>query len=135
MSSFGDGATSTAFAAICASPTLWHHRLGHPSTLILASLVRENKLPCTSSLKCLNSLYNACQLGKHHKLPFTNSSSFTSFPFELIHSDIRTSPIPHLLVFAITYSFMMISLSSLGFFLLNAKVKLSQCSENFMPMF
>jgi len=36
---------------------------------------------------------NACQLGKHTRLPFTPSVSVTYFPFQLLHADVWTSPI------------------------------------------
>ena len=36
----------------------------------------------------------ACRLGKHVRLPFSSSSTVTSFPFQLIHTDVWTSPIP-----------------------------------------
>lgn len=35
---------------------------------------------------------HSCPLGKHIKLPFSDSSSYTSLPFDLIHSDVWTSP-------------------------------------------
>ena len=34
----------------------------------------------------------SCQQGKHVRLPFSSSSSSSSFPFELLHCDIWTSP-------------------------------------------
>jgi hypothetical protein len=36
----------------------------------------------------------ACRLGKHVRLPFSSSSTVASFPFQLLHSDVWTSPIP-----------------------------------------
>ncbi|GJZ23233.1 ribonuclease H-like domain-containing protein [Tanacetum coccineum] len=42
----------------------------------------------------LPTLCHACQLGKHAKLPFYNSKSLVDSVFEIIHSDIWTSPIP-----------------------------------------
>ncbi|GKV40300.1 hypothetical protein SLEP1_g47962 [Rubroshorea leprosula] len=74
------------------SPDVWHLRLGHPSSASVTQLVRRglilsnNKVP--SSISC-----HACQLGKHTRLPFSDSLSTTSAPFELIHSDVWTSPV------------------------------------------
>jgi transposase InsO family protein len=34
-----------------------------------------------------------CQLGKHVRLPFSSSEIQTYFPFQLIHSDVWTSPV------------------------------------------
>jgi len=50
-------------------------------------------LQCSFS-KHLDFLCNVCQLGKHTKLPFKESISSSTSSFELIHSDIWTSPIP-----------------------------------------
>src|SRR4051812_15022990 len=36
----------------------------------------------------------ACCLGNHVRLPFSASTIVVSFPFQLIHSDVWTSPIP-----------------------------------------
>ena len=35
----------------------------------------------------------SCQLGKHVRLPFSSSQSSSTFPFELLHCDLWTSPI------------------------------------------
>ncbi|GJV59700.1 ribonuclease H-like domain-containing protein [Tanacetum coccineum] len=41
-------------------------------------------------------LRHACQLGKHVKLPFVSSDTVISSCFDIIHSDVWTSPIPSL---------------------------------------
>jgi transposase InsO family protein len=65
------------------SPETWHRRLGHPRS-------SSNKFfHCNK----FTGLCNACQLGKHIRLPFSNSTSFSSAAFELIHCDLWTSPI------------------------------------------
>jgi hypothetical protein len=79
-----------AFLATTSS-NLWHHRLGHlghQSTPLLHSTTARttNK---TGSFLC-----HACQLGKHVRLPFSLSQSFTTRLFELLHCDLWTSPIP-----------------------------------------
>ena len=64
------------------SPLQHHCRLGHPSLKNLKSLV----LSCRQieSLQC-----EACQLGKHHRVPFApRRESRVSSPFHLVHSDI-----------------------------------------------
>ncbi|GKC46602.1 ribonuclease H-like domain-containing protein, partial [Tanacetum coccineum] len=38
-------------------------------------------------------LCHACQLGKHVRLPFASSESIVTRSFEIVHSDIWTSPI------------------------------------------
>lgn len=54
-------------------------------------LVSRNLIPCKSNKNL--SLCHACQLGKHTRLPFWLSDSTSTFPFQLIHSDVWTSPI------------------------------------------
>ncbi|CAH9104714.1 unnamed protein product [Cuscuta epithymum] len=36
---------------------------------------------------------SSCPLGKHSKMPFYNSMSYTILPFDIIHSDLWTSPV------------------------------------------
>jgi len=84
-------APTTAHALLAASTSLWHQRLGHPTPAIVASLRQNKHITCT---KADHSLCHACQLGKHTHLPFSTSTSRTSSPFELVHCDVWTSPIP-----------------------------------------
>ncbi|GKE79158.1 hypothetical protein Tco_1545278 [Tanacetum coccineum] len=72
------------------SPT-WHKHLG-PGDDVLRRL--ESKKLIARRKSKLSALCHACQLGKHDKLPFYNSESFVDSVFEIIHSDIWTSPIP-----------------------------------------
>jgi hypothetical protein len=80
-------------ALLAASASLWHHRLGHPGRAIIASLRRNNLISCN---KIDHSLCHACQLGKNVRLPFSTSMSKTVSPFEIVHYDVWTSPIPSL---------------------------------------
>ena len=74
-----------------ASADLWHHRLGHPHAAVLSSHLSEFSIPCNRNshdpLVC-----ESCQQGKHVRLPFTSSISRSTFPFELLHCDLWTSP-------------------------------------------
>ena len=36
------------------------------------------------------------QLGKHVRLPFEKSSSYSIFPFDIFHCDVWTSPVPNI---------------------------------------
>nr|GEW14879.1 ribonuclease H-like domain-containing protein [Tanacetum cinerariifolium] len=58
---------------------------------VLRRLESRNLISCHKPK--LTALYHACQLGKHAKLPFYNSKSSVDSVFEIIHSDIWTSPI------------------------------------------
>lgn len=49
------------------------------------------QIACTNDN--LFSSCEVCQLGKQIKLPFQKSDSFTTKPFDIIHSDIWTSPL------------------------------------------
>ncbi|MGG7011633.1 UNVERIFIED_CONTAM: DDE-type integrase/transposase/recombinase, partial [Limosilactobacillus fermentum] len=68
----------------------WHRRLGHPSPVVLRGV--SHLLPYFSNY--LHTLCHACQLGKHVRLPFYNSSRFSHFPFQLLHTDLWQSPFP-----------------------------------------
>ncbi|CAJ2675725.1 unnamed protein product [Trifolium pratense] len=79
----------TALAA--SSTELWHSRLGHPGAPILNSLHRNKILLCN---KFRNDFFcHSCPLGKQTKLPFYNSLSSTFMPFDIVHSDLWTSPV------------------------------------------
>nr|GEX39599.1 reverse transcriptase domain-containing protein [Tanacetum cinerariifolium] len=78
-------------ALMSLSPSTWHQRLGHPCDVVLHSLVSRNFISCKKEKS--PHVCHACQLGKHAKLPFSNFTSIVSKCFEIIHSDIWTSPI------------------------------------------
>lgn len=81
--------TPSTFAGL--SKELWHNRLGHPGAPVLHSLHRNNFIICD---KFRNNFFcHSCPLGKQIKLPFYESLSSTLFPFDLVHSDLWTSPI------------------------------------------
>ncbi|GJV82464.1 germacrene D synthase [Tanacetum coccineum] len=84
--------SQTPVVLLSFSSTTWHKRLGHPGDDVLRRLESKNLISCRKSK--LSALCHACQLGKHAKLPFYNSKSSVDFVFEIIHSDIWTSPIP-----------------------------------------
>jgi histone deacetylase 1/2 len=75
-----------------ASVDLWHQRLGHPHTATLSSLLSEFSIPCNRDTHSLQ-ICESCQLGKHVRLPFNTSTSSSTFPFELLHCDLWTSPV------------------------------------------
>ena len=58
---------------------------------ILYSLVSEFSIPCNLDSHD-SSVCESCQEGKNVRLPFSSSSSSSTFPFELLHYDIWTSP-------------------------------------------
>ena len=40
-----------------------------------------------------HKLCHSCQLGKHVRLPFSSSTSYSTTPFEIVHCDVWTSPV------------------------------------------
>ena len=89
-SSASPSASSAAFAATTSSTT-WHRRLGHPGRDALTQLSRSSDIPCTRAHD--EHLCQACQLGRHVRLPFPTSSSHATHIFDLVHCDLWTSPV------------------------------------------
>jgi transposase InsO family protein len=77
--------SSSVAATTTLSPDLWHSRLGHASLSRLQLLASQGHLRSVSFNKfdCMS-----CQFGKQTKLPFNNSDSFSSAPFDFVHSDV-----------------------------------------------
>ncbi|GKC94009.1 ribonuclease H-like domain-containing protein [Tanacetum coccineum] len=69
----------------------WHQRLGHPGSEMLRRLVSNNFISCNKEKSPI--LCHACQLGKHVRLPFVSSTTVVNSCFDIIHSDVWTSPI------------------------------------------
>jgi hypothetical protein len=83
---------SKALHAATNNVELWHQRLGHPGRDCLLQALR----PFSFDFDCNKTnahICQACQLGKHVRLPFSNSQSSTFFPFQLLHADVWTSPV------------------------------------------
>ena len=82
-----------AMAAVTTeSSSTWHRRLIHTNNSTLHSLITSGFISCNKDnmLSCCN----ACQIGKHTKLPFQSSKSQTTEPFQIVHTDVWTSPVP-----------------------------------------
>ncbi|GJV95120.1 ribonuclease H-like domain-containing protein [Tanacetum coccineum] len=80
-------------AFLSTSSSTWHQRLGHPGDEVLHSLVSRQFISCYKEKS--SHICHACQLGKHIKLPFYSSDSIVKHYFDIIHSDLWTSPIFH----------------------------------------
>ena len=80
---------SVAAASSSSGPVsfiLWHSHLGHAFLSKLQKLISCGYLgsvKTNSNFHCL-----ACQTEKQHALPFFNSDSLTSAPFDLVHFDV-----------------------------------------------
>lgn len=77
-------------AGLAISSSLWHLRLGHPAPAAITTLRQKASITCNKDGR---TLCHSCQLGKHVRLPFSNSRSRSSTPFELVHCNVWTSPV------------------------------------------
>ncbi|GJW68234.1 ribonuclease H-like domain-containing protein [Tanacetum coccineum] len=81
----------TPHALLSVSSSTWHQGLGHLGEEVLRSLVSRQFISCNKDKS--QHVCHACHLGKHVQLPFSSSNSIVSCSFEIVHSDIWTSPI------------------------------------------
>ncbi|GKE51445.1 ribonuclease H-like domain-containing protein [Tanacetum coccineum] len=80
--------------AYLVSQHTWHQRLGHPGSKVLRRLISSSFISCNKEKPPV--LCHACQLGKHVRLPFVKSETVIGNCFDVIHSDVCTSPISSL---------------------------------------
>ncbi|GJR52325.1 ribonuclease H-like domain-containing protein [Tanacetum coccineum] len=81
----------TPHALLSISPSTWHQRLKNPGEDVLCSLMSRQFISFNKEKS--SHMCHACQLGKHERLPFASSESIVTRSFEIVHSDIWTSPI------------------------------------------
>jgi hypothetical protein len=77
-------------AALVASVSTWHRRLGHPGVDALSKLSSDSSVICS---RCSHDFCQACQLGRHTHMPFVSSTSRADNNFDLIYCDLWTSPV------------------------------------------
>ncbi|GKE86242.1 ribonuclease H-like domain-containing protein [Tanacetum coccineum] len=82
---------STIPHAFLTNQYTWHQRLGHPGSKVLRRLLSSNSISCTKEKPPV--LCHACQLGKHVRLLFVSSNTLVKSCFDIVHSDLWTSPI------------------------------------------
>ncbi|GJY08820.1 ribonuclease H-like domain-containing protein [Tanacetum coccineum] len=80
--------------AFLVSQHTWHQRLGHPGSKVSRRLVSNYFISCNKEKT--PAICHACQLGKHVRLPFVSSETVVTSCFDIIHSDVWTSPISSL---------------------------------------
>jgi hypothetical protein len=69
--------------------TTWHRCLGHPRPDVMTKL--SSTLDSSCNRGHFEGHCHACQLGRHTRLPFTQSSSRVEQAFDLVHCDLWTS--------------------------------------------
>jgi len=74
--------TAQTYHVVKPSISRWHHRLGHPSSIIVDRVIRDNNL--SFSRESSPAVCDACQQAKSHQLPYPKSTSVSSYPLELI---------------------------------------------------
>lgn len=75
-----------ALTSVKVTQDLWHCRLGHPSSAIIHHVLHKNNLPVAPD-KTASHVFNACQEGKSHQLPFHLSNNVSSAPLEFVFID------------------------------------------------
>lgn len=90
--SFNKQTPSTSTALLASSPFLWHKRLGHTNKSVSNSLVSSNSIQINKNL--FPSSCEPCLVSKQTKLPFQNSHTQTTSLFQIVHSDVWSSPEP-----------------------------------------
>ena len=81
---FGTNLAWTSLATTTTPIQLWHHRLGHPATQTLHYALKSNNIPYIGVFnKC-----HDCFSNKIHKLPFSKSTISSSYPLEIVYSDV-----------------------------------------------
>ncbi|KAL0541581.1 hypothetical protein IC582_021634 [Cucumis melo] len=80
------GGINLANTCMVVSNTVWHKRLGHPSSKVLNSIIKSFKLPVNDNIDV--KFYDSCQLGKAHNLPFPISHFHATTPFDFVYFDL-----------------------------------------------
>ncbi|KAJ9544319.1 hypothetical protein OSB04_024026 [Centaurea solstitialis] len=78
--------------SVSSSLPIWHFRLGHPGHYVMDFLHFNKHISCNKVDKSF--VCQSCQIAKHKRLPFKDSTSTTLKPLDLVHADLWTSPIP-----------------------------------------
>ena len=76
-----------AFSISKPSAVRWHSRLGHPSFCIVQQVLSNYELPY-SNKSSIESVCDSCQRAKSHQLPYERSTSASTYPLQLVFSDV-----------------------------------------------
>ena len=78
-------------SAFNASITDWHRRLAHSSDQTLKFLISSDSFSCNN--RDTSHICPACQFGKQINLPFYYSNTIVDHPIDIVHTDLRISPV------------------------------------------
>jgi len=84
----------SAFFGLKTSIPVWHFRLGHPSFVTVNRVIKAHNLPISNISFNKDQVCDSCLMGKSKQLPFLPSNRLSTTIFELVHTDLWTSPIP-----------------------------------------
>lgn len=90
-----------SFSTLNSILSIWHQRLGHLATSTLQLI--KKFIPFLDSISKF-PLCNICNVAQSHHLPFLKSTTCTSLPLQLIHTDVW-GPSPIVLFFGFNVSF------------------------------
>ncbi|PRQ51221.1 putative RNA-directed DNA polymerase [Rosa chinensis] len=76
----------TAFVGAAVKCSLWHQRLGHPSSDIVSRMLSLSQVKFNNDQT--SHTCSHCLSGKMHRLPFSESISKSVLPFQKVHSDL-----------------------------------------------
>lgn len=80
------GASSSAYLGQSVKSLLWHQRCGHPSNVVLITMLRDSNIVVTSDETV--RICSRCLDGKMSRLPFSNRVDKVYIPFYKVHSDV-----------------------------------------------
>jgi len=75
------------YTAVKPSTSLWHRRLGHASSRVVQHVLDRHRLSFVLDSNN-QQVCDACQQGKSHQLPYSQSVSRSKGPLDLIFSDV-----------------------------------------------
>ncbi|KAJ9543282.1 hypothetical protein OSB04_022989 [Centaurea solstitialis] len=75
---------------VSSSHSVWHQRLGQLGDSVLQHLISSDFISCNNEKS--HVVCHSCQQGKCIRLPFSISNTIVSSPFDIVHSDLWTSP-------------------------------------------
>lgn len=80
------GVCSSAYLGQSMKSSLWHQSCGHPSNVILTTMLKESNIDVTPDETV--RIYSHCLDRKMSRLPFSDRIDKVEIPFYKVHSDV-----------------------------------------------